>query len=221
MSREQSDWRKELFSERSYRELVFKAWSVNRSFFSSVVFIFIFSLVSFGGIVSDINLFGGKGLGEAIVTLVRSLCSTGLSFASSMIAFIIAGFTIFATVTKPSLFISLANIQHPDYEISRLKYVFFTFMMTFWHFIVFTLICSIIVFLFPQGAPATKLIGYLLSDYPLVRGVLIYMALGTVTSYMIYLVFEIKYFVWNIYQAVLLSVAFETSQEEKRATKKV
>jgi hypothetical protein len=209
------DWRDSLFEEKTYNQLVLKAWRPSDNKGELILVGVVFVLLAIGGFATDVLLLNGRGLGAGTVTVLRAWTSMGFSFASAMLAFLLAGFTIFATVTKASLFQKLAKLPHPGRDINRLKFIFFTFMMDFfmmdfWHFIAFLGICFFVAFVFAERSPATNFLGWLLADYPLVRGGLIYFALGIVGAYMVILLLATKSFVWNIYQAILISIADES-----------
>lgn len=68
---------------------------------------------------------------EETIELVRDLSRTGLAVALSTLGFLLAGFTIFATVTQPSLSLRMAEIAHPDSGLSYLKHNYFVFLRVF------------------------------------------------------------------------------------------
>ena len=65
-------------------------------------------------------------------SLVHSVANYGYSFSLSVLGFLITGFAIFATLTKPEIFIILAQIPYKkddkDTGISRLQFIFFNFL---------------------------------------------------------------------------------------------
>ena len=139
-----------------------------------------------------------------------------------MLAFLIAGFTVFATVTDVRVFRALATL--PDKNASEgetrshLQAIFAGFMMDFWQFIVFLLICVVIGFLFAQGTPATALIGWLTWRYPELRSAVVHLAVGILGTYMLLLIFVTKSFVWNVYQSILIAIALKAEDLEDKTT---
>jgi hypothetical protein len=62
----------------------------------------------------------------------------GFGFALSTLGFLIAGFTVFATLSKPSLLLEMACQQHDESKLSYLKYNIFIFFRVFIYYLVFS-----------------------------------------------------------------------------------
>jgi hypothetical protein len=209
-----ADWRDQLFEHRSYWQLVRAVTrkSLKRSATRTVCFL----LLSIGGFAIDQELLDGQWAGGALaVTFVRSWAVSGLEFGSAMLAFLIAGFTIFATVTDVRVFEALASIKQDD-DSSHLRAIFRNFMMDFWQFIVFLFICIVIGFFFGEDAPLTILLGWTLRGHPIMREILIHSCVGILALYFLMLVLTVKSFIWNVYQAIFLAIALKSEHLDKQ-----
>lgn len=81
------------------------------------------------------------------------------------IRFLITGFTIFATINKPELFLSLMEYKHPLYGISYLKYVYGVFMRVFIYFIFWSVIYLLVLLFGQENGLATKLLRALMFSH--------------------------------------------------------
>jgi hypothetical protein len=143
---------------------------------------------------------------------VRSLADLGFNFSISILGFLVAGFTIFATVTKPNLFIKLAKVKHTKSGLSYLKYTFFVFMYVFIAYLSFTLFCLLIKLLAsPSGVISTALI--CLSNYPehidLSKRILAGVGIATLGTWAFHLIILLQSFIFNIYITVMTSIRWE------------
>jgi hypothetical protein len=72
----------------------------------------------------------------------RSMADIGLGFGSTVLGFLIAGFTIFSTLTRPDLFRRLYEKTHTPSGLSYLKVNFFTFAEVFVVYAFLLIICG-------------------------------------------------------------------------------
>lgn len=224
MTSPEQDWRDGLFTHSSYWQLVRSALWASATKLSIWGCVFLCAGLSCGGFLIDKLLLGGAwASGAGAVGFVRTWAANGLAFGSAMLAFLIAGFTVFATVTDVRVFRALAAL--PDTGAPRgnarshLQTIFAGFMMDFWQFIVFLLMCVVLGFLFAQGTPATALLGWLTRDYPELRSALIHFAVGILGSYLLLLLVITKSFVWNVYQSVLIAIALKAEDLEDKSNR--
>lgn len=139
---------------------------------------------------------------------VQQLSSLGIQIGLSTLGFLIAGFTIFATISKPRLSISMSQIKHPDLEISYLKKNYFVFMRVFIYYIAFCFFCfAMIVAAKPDGL-AESLIN-LSPSSDLLKATLSRAAYAaTIVFYTVILV-QLKSFVFNTYHSVMTALRWE------------
>jgi hypothetical protein len=146
---------------------------------------------------------------------VRSWADEGISFGSQVLGFLVAGFTIFATMTKPALFRALAQVSQPKEEVSCLKFIFFNFMLVFIHYVSFVASCILIkMFGTPRGL-TTVLLRKVSDGSDNLKAIVIYFAFVGVGLWFLQILILLKSFVWNVYQSVVLSVVYEGDCAEK------
>lgn len=155
---------------------------------------------------------------------LRSLAELGLGFGSTILGFLIAGFTIFATLSKPELFRRMYDTTHEPSGLSYLKVNFFAFVEVFCVYILFLVLCLVIKLFCGTGGIAASLItvtetspifGYSLSKSWLINTVFILLA-GV--SY--YSLMALKSFVFNTYHAVMTSIVWSFIAQDQDAQKK-
>ena len=152
---------------------------------------------------------------------MRSWADTGSGFAISILGFLIAGFTVFATITKPELFIAMAKKENEKYHIDYLRYSFYSFMQVFIHFMLFLGLCFAIKMLASTNGPISVLLfsfshlrveGYSL-NLTLTKVWLIKAGLVITGAYMAYCLLLLKSFILTTYKVTLLSIAWSWSEE--------
>lgn len=153
---------------------------------------------------------------------IRTTLAFGVALAPAVIGFLVAGFTIFVTVTKVELFNFMAIRKYKDTNESYLKYNMSAFMLAFIHYCAFIFTCAIItVFAQPNG-PLIIAIKYLFSLIPPCLGFDFYkftlkVFFSLFGAWSIYLIILLKTFVFNIYQVLCTTVrwSLESGEMEK------
>lgn len=140
---------------------------------------------------------------------IRAIADTGFSFATSILGFLIAGFSIFASLTKPEVFITLAKIDHEEGEVSRLQFIFFNFLFTFIHFTIFIFPCAFVTVFLGDGGLAESVVQFFAKQIGPFRSDIILVTLFVMFSWLVYLLLLLKSFIWNLYQSVLVALGTE------------
>lgn len=159
-------------------------------------------------VIISLDVFLSKRNLDVFLSEIREWSSLGLQVGLTTLGFLIAGFTIFATISKPSLSIAMAQIKHEEFNISHLKKNYFVFMRVFIYYIVFCFFC-IFLLLF---AKKDGLIFYIMeispSSYHLkeVGFRIIYVFL---LSFHVFILLQLKSFVFNTYHSVMTSLRWE------------
>ncbi len=141
--------------------------------------------------------------GRAVVDWV----SLGFTYSITILGFLVAGFTIFATMTKVEMFITLSQIRHKTKDVSQLKFIFYSFLRVFISHIMLLFIAVSIsmardcspIYLTAMSLSAAKVI--------LSKKIAVLILLPTVGSILISSVLQLKTFVWNLYQSIIVTVA--------------
>lgn len=143
----------------------------------------------------------------------------GFTYSATMLAFLLAGFTVFSTLTKPSLLAELAQIPHKDKKrpghvtgVSELQFVFFAFINVFVHHMSFLALSAAIVLFGTRNGPLV-LFGELLKSAtsPAFFDLLQHVVFIFIGTWFILLFLKLKSFVWNLYQMVLIVIVSEVT----------
>lgn len=94
-------------------------------------------------------------------SLVRNWAESGISFTTTVLGFLVTGFTIFASLGPSRMFKSIALQREERSGLPFIKYAFFGLMRVFVIYLLFAAFCfSIKIFFFPDG-PISTLIRFL------------------------------------------------------------
>jgi hypothetical protein len=208
------DWRGALFAEKTLLQVYRKARRVASSRFNIRVAIGVFVAIA-ASMASRVYLEGEPISYDGAITTTRSIANLGFSYCTSILGFLITGFAIFASITRPEIFILLAQLKHENSKITRLNFIFFSFLLVFIHYIAFLLACLFVILVLGPGGPFANLLTRLAIWQPRLihygGGVLV--AVGS--AWFVFLVMLLKSFIWNIYQAILLTIATASLPKEE------
>lgn len=204
------DWRDELFDERSFWSLYWKAARFGDTVFNRCVrWITIVLLLGF--VLANEYVYNRQLLSlEAMRENIRNWSADGIQFTTQLLGFLVAGFTIFATLTKADVFKKLAITPHPKTSVSSLKFIFFNFMSVFAHYVAFLAACLTIKMFFAKSAAGTAVLHKIADLYPSIKIIVVYCGFVFLGAWFINLVIILKSFVWNMYISVLLVIASES-----------
>lgn len=153
---------------------------------------------------------------------LRKFAEVGLSFSTSILGFLIAGFTVFVTVTKLDIFVTMAKIEYESTGESYLKYNLVQFMLVFSHYIAYLFFCICFVLFSQQQGLVSILIGKALVAMPYAWiGILTYKAPVSVVlvifgAWSAYLVLLLKSFVYNTFQVITTTVRWELESQNAK-----
>jgi hypothetical protein len=155
----------------------------------------------------------------ALSIALRKYVEIGLSFSTSILGFLIAGFTVFVTVTKIDIFVTMARHEFESSGESYLKYNLVQFMLVFSHYIAYLFVCICFALFAQQQGLLSILIGKALSvnDCPWKIGLIykapVSIALVAFGAWSIYLVLLLKSFVYNTFQVITTTVRWELESQ--------
>ena len=199
------DWQKRATKEKNLGEVYWKARKVGstRSNFGVAVFVvLLFCALAVVDRYVDLEV-----LTLAVMKmLVGQLADIGFALTTAILGFLIAGFSIFASITRPEIFVGLAKLDHKDTGLSRLQFIFFNFLLVFIHYLAF-LAFSIALKLGLTLTPAP--IDAVSQDVASAAMITWWSAVGLVAvllGWLTFLIMLLKSFIWNIYQAVLVII---------------
>ncbi|HLL00295.1 MAG TPA: hypothetical protein VK539_06885 [Myxococcaceae bacterium] len=163
--------------------------------------------------VSGTGSAGDWGVGE-IASTVRAWASEGLSFSSQVIGFVIAGFTVFATMNAREFTLALARHREPTTQHSFLKYVYLSFMRVFMLYIGFIALCLAVRLLGSPGGFVSLFIKILPEAGQFWAKSLIarasFVLLG---SWFWFVVVDLYAFMFNVYHTVMSAARWELERK--------
>lgn len=150
--------------------------------------------------------------------LIRSICDLGLGFGTTILGFLIAGFTIFSTLSKPELFKRMYDAVHKQSGLSYLKVNFFTFAEVFVVYAFYLVMCLAIKLVGGNHGFVASIVkfsdihtclGYSIDKKYLVNFVFVFF--GTLSFYSL---LSLKSFIFNTYHTVMTSIVWSFNQSK-------
>lgn len=173
-------------STRSYKINIYNAWTV--ILLSTCVAVYGFYIFDDSAILSGIG---------------SNISSLSFNFSATILGFLIAGFTIFATLSDKELFVFMASRHNSQYKVTYLRYTFNVFMDVFLQYILLLIISLIATFIFTviSKDPA-------INQFDKVLGFLVYYF---VSSFLMICISSLISFIYNIYATIMLSLIWFTN----------
>lgn len=137
--------------------------------------------------------------------VVRSFSTLALSTTLSTLGFLLAGFTIFATITQPTLSLAMAEMKHPESGLSWLQHNYFVFLRVFIYYLVFAVFCLAIQMFAHEGGLIPLVVSYSPYSEHVKFGVV---KIGYVSIFtgVYFLIMQLKSFIFNIYHSVMTAL---------------
>ena len=145
----------------------------------------------------------------------------GFSFATSILGFLVAGFTVFVTVIRIDMFLTMARTEKANTGESVLKYNLSAFIVTFVHYTSYIFVCLMSELFLQPGGLATVAFANaqtypnLAPWAPLAHSLGATALLVTFGAWTAYLVLLLKSFIYNVYQVTTVSVAYAWQEADK------
>lgn len=142
----------------------------------------------------------------------------GFTYAVTILGFLVAGFTIFSTMTRTEIFVALAEQVHPDLQVSQLKFIFHSFIRVFILHILLLMSCILALML--RDMSEIYLSPLSVSDAILTKKISVVIILPLIGYGLVSALLHLKTFVWNLYQSIIIAIAgaatlLELEQEPK------
>jgi hypothetical protein len=151
----------------------------------------------------------------SLIVGIRGVADAGFAFTTAILGFLIAGFAIFASITKPGVFILLAKLDHKKEGISRLQFIFFNFLLVFIHFLAFLGLCLIVKIALHSGGPLSGALRWVAESRQIAIVIGASLMFAGMTAWLVFLLMLLKSFIWNLYQAVLVTILTEAELMEQ------
>lgn len=149
---------------------------------------------------------------------LSALAVLAFNTSISLLGFLLAGFSFFATVSDKSMFCRMAEVQHKESGLSYLKYNFYVFMRVFFEYSVVAVVSFLLVVLL-QPNSGTRLIFTRFLNATLSPQVKIYVlscALGLMAGSFTYLLLQLKSFIFNVFHVVMTSIRWALEDEYEK-----
>jgi hypothetical protein len=133
---------------------------------------------------------------------VRKWSELGFSFSSGILGFLIAGFTIFATVSDKS-------------GLSYLKYNFFSLMYVFIAYLGFAMLCLLVILFGSNSGLVSIMVNLLLNSIYLltIKRCLICTGIVVLGTWFFYSIMLLQSFIFNIYHIVMTAIRWEFEKD--------
>lgn len=158
---------------------------------------------------------------SSIVYNARKWAEYGFNFSITTLGFLIAGFTIFATISKPRMLLAMMQYNNKKTGLPTLKYNFFAFMKVFIAYISISIFYISVLLLGSKDGFLENILE-LIPNGHCVGTTLAKCAYALIGGSFVYLLLLLKSFVFNIYAIVMNFLRWEYNeiQENENPTEK-
>jgi hypothetical protein len=193
----------ELTSEKS----LWSVWLLSRKARGRNRIAYIATSAATGFLVGADSWFSHLSTSE-VAARVQAWVADGFNLSVAILGFLLAGFTLFPTMMKPSLAIALAQHVHPTSGISYLKHNLAVFMAVFVEY--WLLLCTHLLVRFfgdKAGVLASAIRGLPTSRF------LVCVAACLVAMQLTHAVLALQSFIFNVYHVVMSGVRWDAEAE--------
>lgn len=142
-----------------------------------------------------------------IVSQIMLSWSTLLANVSvAILGFLIAGFSIFATMTRPSLFRYMSRYKAEGRPISDFKFVFYNFLYIFVHYLILLSVSIFLSFMMVERSPVWLLFKSIYQTAPSIIDLITVFVAVLFCIYVLYCILLLKSFLWNLYQTLIFAI---------------
>lgn len=150
--------------------------------------------------------------GPTMAKKVRELTDYGFSFATSILSFLIAGFTIYVSITKTELLLFLSGQRHEESGLPWIKHSTFVFLRVMAIYVAFCLLCVSIKLLGGPGGAFSLLLDWSSADPVASKRWIAKIGFITVGAGVVHILVLLQSFIFNIYHTAMLSICWEREQ---------
>jgi hypothetical protein len=144
--------------------------------------------------------------------IVSGFSSTAMGVVVSVLGFLLAGFTIFATISQPDMLVAMSRHRHEKSGLSYLKNNFFVFVRVFIYYLVYAVVCLLITVFGVKGGLLHKLV----SMSPIschIEEWLVGASYVFLYGGMFFLMVQLKSFIYNVYMSVMTAIRWKAMQD--------
>lgn len=141
---------------------------------------------------------------------VRDFSVMAVGITTTVLGFLLAGFTIFATISQPDMLVAMSQHREQKSGLSFLKYNFFIFMRVFIYYMAYAVFCVFILIFAIKGG----IIHFLVNISPISHEIIEWLVgFSYVALYggMFFLLMQLKSFIYNVYHSVMTAIRWKAS----------
>jgi len=202
------DWKKDVFLEKTLGSVFRVSIGVVGSPFDFVISVGVATIGIIAGIFSTF-CWEVTAPPNTIASIVQDWSVVSAGFAGAILGFLIAGFSIFATMTDKTLFHDLAKIKSDKRDISEFKFIFYNFLYIFIHYLAYMAVSMFVCFMFVSGSPLWFLWSIVNDADPYFAKFSTLCFAVAFGSYSLYAVLLLRSFIWSMYQSLLVAIFAE------------
>lgn len=143
--------------------------------------------------------------------IVRDFSYIAMGLVISILGFILAGFTIFSTISQPEMLVAMSRHRHEVSGLSYLKNNYFIFMRVFIYYIIYAIACLAIITFGTRGGLVQKLVNLSPISWHIEEW-LIGLAYVFVYAGLFFLLMQLKSFIFNVYHSVMTAIRWKATQ---------
>lgn len=140
--------------------------------------------------------------------VVREFSVMAVGITTTVLGFLLAGFTIFATISQPDMLVAMSQHREQKSGLSFLKYNFFIFIRVFIYYMAYAVFCVFILIFAIKGG----VINYLVKISPISHEIIEWLVgFSYVALYggMFFLLMQLKSFIYNVYHSVMTAIRWK------------
>jgi hypothetical protein len=140
--------------------------------------------------------------------VVREFSVMAVGITTTVLGFLLAGFTIFATISQPDMLVAMSQHREQKSGLSFLKYNFFIFIRVFIYYMAYAVFCVFILIFAIKGG----VIHYLVKISPISHEIIEWLVgFSYVALYggMFFLLMQLKSFIYNVYHSVMTAIRWK------------
>jgi len=195
---------KALTNEKSLWEVYIKARRIKFNSFNFWSTLFVVVLVALQYCALDVSL-------DDKLKVIREFSVLAIGLVISVLGFILAGFTIFATISQPDMLVAMSKFRHEDSQLSYLKNNFFIFMRVFIYYLAYAVFCLLIIVFAVKGGLVHQVVQLSPISWKISEWLV---GIGYVALYggMFFLLMQLKSFIFNVYHTVMTAIRWKAIQ---------
>jgi hypothetical protein len=199
MNEEMATIAREITEEQSLWQLWRKAHKIKVSSFNRFLFWLLFFAMVYFLYFAELDV-------KILPTILYNISEIGFTFATIMLGFSTAGFTVFSSFSNPDYLVDIAYHKHPDYNISYLKVIVCSFMNTFIVLLILLFLCFMVILLGGKDGLIENI--NIFNTFNLFNIIFLKSYFMILFSFFLFSMLLAKSLIFNIYKTIMISVRY-------------